>query len=70
LTAVSLEDENSIEQPRKVAPVTHSVSAFAQESTRTFVPRSLTILRLRTRRPSAAHPVTEGNREAARVPGS
>jgi alpha-L-arabinofuranosidase len=70
LTSASLEDENSIEQPRKVAPVTHSVSGFAQEFTRTFAPRSLTILRLKTTKPSAAQPVTKGNREAASVPGS
>lgn len=65
-----LEDENSIEQSRKAVPVTHSASGIAQEFTRTFVPRSLTILRLKATRRSAARPVTEGNREAAPVPGS
>jgi len=54
LTSASLEDENSIEQPRKVAPVTRRTSSFAPELTRTFAPRSLTILRLKTAKASAA----------------
>jgi alpha-L-arabinofuranosidase len=54
LTSGSLEDENSIEQPRKVAPVTRRASGLAPEFTRTFAPRSLTILRLKTVKASAA----------------
>lgn len=54
LTSGSLEDENTIEQPRKVAPVTRQASGFAPEFTRTFAPRSLTILRLKTAKTSAA----------------
>jgi hypothetical protein len=47
LTSASLEDENSIAEPRKVAPVTRAASGFASEFTRTFAPRSLTILRVK-----------------------
>ena len=54
LTSASPEDENTIEQPRKVVPVTRKASGFAPEFTRTFVPRSLTILRLKTVKASAA----------------
>lgn len=54
MTSGSLEDENSIEQPRKVAPVTRRASGLAPEFTRTFAPRSLTILRLKTVKASAA----------------
>jgi alpha-L-arabinofuranosidase len=48
LTSASVDDGNSIEQPLKVAPVTHSVSGLAPQFSRTFAPRSLTILRLKT----------------------
>ncbi len=48
LTSSSVDDGNSIEQPLKVAPVTHSVSGLAPQFSRTFAPRSLTILRLKT----------------------
>jgi alpha-L-arabinofuranosidase len=54
LSSASLEDENTIEQPRKVAPVTRRSSGFAPEFARTFAPRSLTILRLKAVKASAA----------------
>jgi len=54
LTSASLEDENSIEQPRKVAPVTNNVSGLGPQFTRTFAPRSLTVLRLKTVKTSVA----------------
>jgi alpha-N-arabinofuranosidase len=61
LTSESLEDTNTIEQPRKVAPVTRKASGFAPEFTRTFAPRSLTILRLKTAKASAAvRPIAQG----------
>jgi hypothetical protein len=47
LTSASLEDEKSIAEPRKVASVSRAVSAFAPEFTRTFAPRSSTILRVK-----------------------
>jgi alpha-L-arabinofuranosidase len=54
LTSASLQDENSIEQPRKVAPVTRNASGFSSDFTRTFAPRSLTILRLKTVKTAAS----------------
>jgi alpha-L-arabinofuranosidase len=48
LTSARLEDENSLEQPTKVAPVTTSVSGIAPRFTYTFPARSLVVLRLKT----------------------
>jgi alpha-N-arabinofuranosidase len=41
-----LTDENSLDNPKKVAPVTSSVSGVGPEFTYTFKPYSLTVLRL------------------------
>jgi alpha-L-arabinofuranosidase len=57
LTSASTEDENTLDQPRKVEPVTRAASGFAPEFTRTFAPRSLTVLRLKIAQPiTAANP--------------
>lgn len=57
LTSASVEDENSLSQPHKVVPVSRAATGFAPEFTRTFAPRSLTVLRLKTAKPAAeAHP--------------
>jgi alpha-L-arabinofuranosidase len=45
LSSTDVTDENSLDQPRKVAPSTHTASGFAPEFTRAFAPNSLTILR-------------------------
>jgi alpha-L-arabinofuranosidase len=49
LTSASLEDENSLEQPKKVAPTSKRISGVGPKFSYTFPARSLTILRLRTR---------------------
>jgi len=41
-----LSDENSLADPRKIAPVTSTVDGVGAEFSYTFVPRSLTVLRL------------------------
>lgn len=46
LTANKLSDENSFEDPRKVAPVTTEAKGISPEFTHAFKPWSLTILRL------------------------
>jgi hypothetical protein len=51
LTSASVEDENTLDQPLKVVPTTREVSGFAPEFTRTFAPRSLTVLRLKIAKP-------------------
>jgi alpha-N-arabinofuranosidase len=43
-----VEDENTLDQPTKVAPVSRSVSGLGPQFTYTFAPNSLTILRLKT----------------------
>jgi hypothetical protein len=58
LASASLEDENSIEQPRKVAAVTQIGSGLSANFTRTFAHRSLTVLCLKTPKAAAAvHPL-------------
>lgn len=47
LTSSSPDDENSLEQPAKVAPVTSTVKAIGPAFRHTFVPHSVTILRLK-----------------------
>ncbi|HZT40720.1 MAG TPA: alpha-L-arabinofuranosidase C-terminal domain-containing protein [Chthonomonadaceae bacterium] len=49
LTAPSLDAENSLAHPASVIPMTRSVSGLTPQFTYTFPPRSLTVLRLRTR---------------------
>lgn len=49
LTSASRSDENSFDQPRKVAPVTRPVEGVSERFPYTFPARSLTILRLRKR---------------------
>jgi len=46
-----LTDENSIAEPRKIAPVTSSLKGLAGEFKHTFPPSSLTVLRLKARSP-------------------
>jgi len=41
-----LADENSLDDPKKIAPVTSSVKGVKPEFTYTFKPYSLTVLRL------------------------
>jgi alpha-N-arabinofuranosidase len=47
LSSASLEEQNSVEQPRKVAVVTRNISGFSWEFTRRFAPCSLTTLCLK-----------------------
>lgn len=49
LTSGSRGDENSFEQPRKVAPVTRPLEGVSERFSYSFPARSLTILRLRER---------------------
>jgi len=49
LTSADMADENSLERPNRVSPTTTMVSGIGSEFTHTFPPRSLTILRLKTR---------------------
>jgi alpha-N-arabinofuranosidase len=46
LSAGSLEDTNSIQEPKKVVPVTTAVSGLGKSFTRAFPPYSVTILQL------------------------
>jgi alpha-L-arabinofuranosidase len=46
LTSASLTDENSLDEPRKVAPVTVPFSAAGTEFGHVFKPNSITVLRL------------------------
>lgn len=50
LMSASPLDENSFEEPRKIAPVTSTISGLGPTFTRTLPPYSLSILRIRTRR--------------------
>jgi len=47
LTSASLEDENSLDEPRKVAPVERPFRCSGATFTYTFPPHSLTILRMK-----------------------
>lgn len=47
LTSSSMDDENSLAQPAKVAPVSRSISGIAPRFTFTFPARSVTVLRLK-----------------------
>jgi len=47
LTGQKLTDENSIAEPRKIAPVTSSLNGVSGEFKHTFPPYSLTVLRLK-----------------------
>lgn len=47
LASANQEDENTLDHPKKLAPVTRSVSGLGQEFSYTFVPNSVTILRLK-----------------------
>ncbi len=49
LAAEKLTDENSIAEPRKIAPVTSSLKGVSPEFTHTFPAHSFTVLRLKTR---------------------
>jgi len=49
LTGATLADENSLTEPKKVAPVTSSVSGVGPEFRQTFKPCSLTVLRIKAR---------------------
>ena len=49
LTGATLADENSLNEPRKVAPVVSSVSGVGPEFRQTFRPYSLTVLRVKAR---------------------
>jgi len=49
LAGASLNDTNSIEQPRKVVPYTEKISGLAAEFTREFPAYSITVLKLRTK---------------------
>jgi len=49
LTSATRTDENSFDQPRKIAPVTRPIDGVSERFAYTFPARSLTILRLRKR---------------------
>jgi len=49
LAAGSLDDTNTLEQPRKIAPRTEKVKDLAASFTREFPPYSITVLKLRTK---------------------
>jgi alpha-L-arabinofuranosidase len=51
LTSASLDDENSLDQPTRVSPGTLRVTAVAPGFDYTFPARSLTVLRLKVKRP-------------------
>ena len=70
LTSSSVDDGNSIEQPLKVVPVTHSVSGLAPQFSRTFAPRSLTILRLKTSNVGAPGSVAASQRQLPQPSGN
>jgi alpha-L-arabinofuranosidase len=60
LTSANPEDENTIAEPRRVAPVTRPASGFGPQFTHTFAPNSLTILRLKPRGATRA-PVSQAS---------
>lgn len=49
LTSASLDDENALDRPERVSPVSARITGIASQFTYTFPARSLTILRLRRR---------------------
>ncbi|MCX7044759.1 MAG: hypothetical protein NTX50_04625 [Candidatus Sumerlaeota bacterium] len=49
LTSAKVEDENTVEEPTKVAPVTQKAKGLGPEFEYTFAPNSLTILRLQAK---------------------
>ena len=49
LAGEKLTDENSLAEPKKVAPVTSPLRGVGASFDHTFPPYSLTVLRLRTR---------------------
>jgi alpha-L-arabinofuranosidase len=49
LTGATLADENSLAEPRKVAPVTSIVGGVGSDFRQTFKPYSLTVLRIKAR---------------------
>jgi alpha-L-arabinofuranosidase len=49
LTSASPEDENTVDQPRKVAPQTRNAPGLGKQFRYTFAPNSMTVLRLKTR---------------------
>jgi alpha-L-arabinofuranosidase len=49
LAAGSLDDTNSLEQPRKVVPRVEKVGQLGANFTREFPPYSITILKLKTK---------------------
>lgn len=49
LQSASLSDNNSLDQPTKIAPTESVVSAVGQNFSHEFPPRSLTVLRLKTK---------------------
>ncbi len=49
LTSGSPDDNNSLEEPDKVVPVTETVHGLGQHFTRSFPPNSVTILKIQTR---------------------
>ena len=46
LTSASLDDENSLENPKKIAPQTRALDLNAPEFNHVFPPISLTVLRV------------------------
>jgi alpha-L-arabinofuranosidase len=53
LTSSSMDDENSLAQPAKVAPASRSISGIALRFTFTFPARSVTVLRLKRKQEEA-----------------
>lgn len=49
LSSASLADNNSLDQPTKIAPTEHVVSGVSPSFSHEFPPRSLTVLRLKTK---------------------
>lgn len=49
LSSASLSDNNSLEQPKRIAPVESVVRGVGQNFSHEFPPRSLTVLRLKTK---------------------
>jgi alpha-L-arabinofuranosidase len=49
LQAASLADNNSLEQPQRVVPVENAVRGVSENFAHEFPPRSLTVLRLKTK---------------------
>jgi alpha-N-arabinofuranosidase len=47
LTSTTLKEENSVNEPTKIAPVEETFNGFAKEFTYQFKPRSLTLMRIK-----------------------